>query len=87
MHLSPRERASFDEIVARLRQAELEPVAVELPQRQARRWAVGLLGALLTLLLGLGALLHGPEVFAAMLVITVLTGCLVIAWAVRLENR
>ncbi|HTK65093.1 MAG TPA: hypothetical protein VL595_22080 [Pseudonocardia sp.] len=78
MHLSPRERADFDEIVARLRIEEAGDGAVT-----HRHQSMGLLGALVLMLVvfipGLALLVERPEIFAPLMVATVMFGCVLIA--------
>jgi len=78
MQLSPRERADFDEIVARLRIEEAGAGAVA-----HRQQSMTLLGALVLMLLvfipGLALLVERPEVFAPLMVATVMFGCVLIA--------
>jgi hypothetical protein len=78
MHLSPRERADFDEIVARLR---IEEAGVgSLAHRQQ---SMTLLGCLVLMLLvfipGLALLVERPGIFAPLMVATVLLICVLIA--------
>lgn len=78
MHLSPRERADFDEIVAQLRIEEV--VAGDVTHRQQ---SMSLLGVLVVMLLvfipGLALLVERPEIFGPLMVATVMLGCVLIA--------
>ncbi|HEY9414625.1 MAG TPA: hypothetical protein VIQ30_07700 [Pseudonocardia sp.] len=78
MHLSPGERADFDEIVAQLRIEEVNAGDVT-----HRRHSITLLGALVTMLLvlipGLALLVECPEIFGPLMAATVMAGCMLIA--------
>ena len=78
MHLSPRERADFDEIVAQLRIEEAGAGAVI-----HRQQSMTLLGALVLMLLvfipGLALLVERPGIFAPLMVATVMAICVLIA--------
>jgi hypothetical protein len=76
--MSPRERADFDEIVAQLRIEEAGVAAVA-----HRQQSMTLLGSLVLMLLvfipGLALLVERPEIFAPLMVATVMLGCVLIA--------
>jgi hypothetical protein len=78
MHLSPRERADFDEIVAQLRIEE-----AGAGEETHRQQSMTLLGALVLMLLvfipGLALLVERPEIFGPLMVATVMAGCVLIA--------
>jgi hypothetical protein len=78
MHMSPRERADFDEIVARLRIEETGAGALA-----HRQQSMTLLGAIVAMLLvfipGLALLVTRPEIFGPLMVATVMLGCVLIA--------
>lgn len=78
MHLSPRERASFDEIVAQLRIEEVGAGAVTHRQ-QSMTLALSLVLLLLVFIPGLALLVERPEIFGPLMVATVMLGCVLIA--------
>jgi hypothetical protein len=78
MHLSPRERASFDEIVAQLRIEEAGAGAVTHRQ-QSMTLALSLVLLLLVFIPGLALLVERPEIFGPLMVATVMLGCVLIA--------
>jgi hypothetical protein len=78
MHLSPRERADFNEIVAQLRIEEAGAGAVTHRQ-QSMTLAGALVCMLLVFIPGLALLVERPEIFAPLMVATVMAGCVLIA--------
>lgn len=78
MHLSPRERADFDEIVAQLRTEEAGAAAVT-----HRQMSMTLAGSLVLMLLVfipcLALLVERPEIFGPPMVATIMAGCMLIA--------
>lgn len=78
MHLSPRERADFDSIVAQLRTEEV----VEDPDTHRRHSLTLLLSIVVALLgftIGLAAFVHRPEILVPVTVLAVAVGGLLIA--------
>lgn len=78
MHLSPRERADFDSIVARLRMDEVveDPGA---PRRHSLTLLLNLSVALLGFTIGLAVFVHRPEILVPLAVLAVTVGGLAIA--------
>lgn len=78
MHLSPRERADFDSIVAQLRMEEVveDPDA---PRRHSLTLLLSVLIALLGFTIGLAAFVHRPEILIPVTVLAVAVGGLLIA--------
>jgi hypothetical protein len=79
MHLSPRERADFDEIVAQLR-LEDSGVGTVAPRRHSMTLLVSVVVSLMAFLLGLALVVHRAEVLAPVAVASVALACALIAW-------
>jgi hypothetical protein len=72
MHLSPRERADFDEIVAQLRMEDTS-AAADAPQHSITL-LMSVVVALLGFTIGLAAFVHRPEILIPLVVLAVLLG-------------
>ncbi|MGQ0480870.1 MAG: hypothetical protein ACT4O0_07585 [Pseudonocardia sp.] len=81
MAMSPRERADFDEIVARLR-LEDAGVGTIAPRQHSMRLLIGVVAGLsmFLLALALAVLVGRPEVLAPVLVASIMLTCVLVAW-------
>lgn len=78
MHLSPRERADFDEIVAKLRMEEVVADG-DAPRQHSITLLLSVMIALLGFTLGLAVFVHRPEIFVPLTVLAVMLAGLLIA--------
>jgi hypothetical protein len=86
MELSPKERADFDHIVARLR---LEDANTGMIQSRRRPTAMLLSVLVAAVVFGCGVVLaaRSPDVFGALLIAVSVLGCLGLAWRACVRPR
>ena len=78
MHLSPRERADFDEIVAQLRMEDAD-LDAGAPRRHSMTLLLCVVVALLGFCIGMALFVHRPEIFIPLLAVAaLLAGVLVV---------
>ena len=82
MHLSPRERADFDEIVTQLRMEDAD-LDADAPRRHSMTLLLCVVVALLGFCIGMAMLVHRPEIFLPLLGLAALLGGGLLAWRKR----